>query len=244
MSESLSTLSSRIRQRLSELEMSQADLARKTGMTPAAVNTWIKGGVSELKADSLLSAAKALQVLPQWLARGVGPKTLKEEGTGKGVEVFDDEGAFDETDEYVSIPEYDEYEVCMSAGSGVRSDTEVPDSAPVVYRLSWFRQMGVKPENAKRFTVKGDSMEPTLCNGDKILVDVAQNDPKKIRDGGVYAVRYGENLKVKRLRRRLNGLICLISDNPAYEPEEVKPEDSEDFAIIGKVIERSSTSSL
>lgn len=232
-------LGERILTRLEELGLSQAALARKIGVTPTAVNLWVKGSTSNLKAETLIAAARALQVRPSWLSSGIGEKELNPELKGDAVAVIEE--LADPLNDYVIIPEY-----CLdfSAGGGAIAENECPDCVPAAYKLSWMQSIGLNPKNARRFRVRGDSMEPTLSNNDRILVDISQNLPERIQDGAVYAVRYGESLKVKRLRRRIDGRIVLISDNPAYPEEEVLPEYAHDFAIIGRVLERSSVSGL
>lgn len=148
-----------------------------------------------------------------------------------------------EEEGFVDIPEY---ELCLSAGNGFENSPEscfkVQTGAPSVrYRLDFFASRGVSPERCKRFRVSGESMEPLLYDGDRILVNTAPQE--RIKDGAVYAVNYDGELRVKRLQKRLDGTLTLISDNPSYPPEIVPPDILQDgrFFIIGKVIEKSST---
>jgi hypothetical protein len=148
-----------------------------------------------------------------------------------------------EEEGFVDIPEY---ELCLSAGGGFANSPEscfkVHTGAPSVrYRLDFFAGRGIAPEHCKRFRVSGESMEPLLYDGDRILVDTAPQE--RIKDGAVYAVNYDGELRVKRLQKRLDGTLTLISDNPNYPPEIVPPDILQDgrFFIIGKVIEKSST---
>lgn len=148
-----------------------------------------------------------------------------------------------EEEGFVDIPEY---ELCLSAGHGFENSPDsyfkVQTSAPSVrYRLDFFASRGISPEHCKRFRVSGESMEPLLYDGDRILVNTAPQE--RIKDGAVYAVNYDGELRVKRLQKRLDGTLTLISDNPSYPPEIVPPDILRDgrFFIIGKVIEKSST---
>jgi transcriptional regulator with XRE-family HTH domain len=75
----MSHLAQRIRQRLSDLDMSQRELASSCGVSAPAVNDWVTGKTLSLKASTLLKAAKALGVSPQWLESGVGVKSPREE---------------------------------------------------------------------------------------------------------------------------------------------------------------------
>jgi transcriptional regulator with XRE-family HTH domain len=75
----MSQLAQRIRQRLSDLDMSQRELADRCTVSAPAVNDWVTGKTQGLKASTLLKAAKALGVSPQWLESGVGVKSPRDE---------------------------------------------------------------------------------------------------------------------------------------------------------------------
>ena len=53
--------------------MGQAALARACGLSKPTVSNWLGGRTKDLKGPSLLAAAKALKVNPEWLASGKGP---------------------------------------------------------------------------------------------------------------------------------------------------------------------------
>jgi transcriptional regulator with XRE-family HTH domain len=73
----MSDLAHRIRQRLDDLGLSQKELADSCGISAPAVNDWLSGKTKSLKAATLLKAAKALAVNPQWLESGVGLKSSR-----------------------------------------------------------------------------------------------------------------------------------------------------------------------
>lgn len=83
--------------------------------------------------------------------------------------------------------------------------------------------------------VKGNSMEPRICEGD-ILIVKHQNDCKS-GDIAIVMVN-GNDATVKRLMKYADG-IRLIPNNPAYEPIYFTNEEiiSKPVKIIGKVIE-------
>jgi phage repressor protein C with HTH and peptisase S24 domain len=80
--------------------------------------------------------------------------------------------------------------------------------------------------------VDGDSMEPTLMDGDLVLVDRGRNfvDPA----GGIYAITIDDESAVKRLQPIFpSSRMRIISDNPVYPPIEADPDQ---IRISGKVI--------
>lgn len=136
------------------------------------------------------------------------------------------------------------YRVRFAAGAGQECDF-IEEGEPVAYQIAWFRQIGIHPKYAKRVKVAGDSMEPLLFEGDSVLVDTADNDPANIIDGKVYAIRYGGQLRIKRLSRRLDGTLVLDSENKKYKQEEIPPEiANESITLIGRVRDRSGSGGL
>lgn len=80
--------------------------------------------------------------------------------------------------------------------------------------------------------VKGDSMAPTLIDGDLVLVDHGREfiDPP----GGIYALSINNEIVVKRIQPLFpNGKIRITTDNPLYGQIEV---DEDQVKINGKVI--------
>lgn len=76
----------------------------------------------------------------------------------------------------------------------------------------------------------GDSMEPTLKDGDIVLIDTTQ---KTIRhQDRIWAVAYGELGMIKRVRRTPNGSYLLMSDNLSVTPIECIDDE---MAVIGRV---------
>ncbi|MDO4896362.1 MAG: LexA family transcriptional regulator [Moraxella sp.] len=69
-------LHDRIQRKLDEKRLRQADIARATGKSTAAVTKWLSGQ-NIPKADSLVKIANLLGVTPEWLATGQGEMTAK-----------------------------------------------------------------------------------------------------------------------------------------------------------------------
>jgi len=78
--------------------------------------------------------------------------------------------------------------------------------------------------------VDGDSMEPTLQDGSIVFIDRSQTN---INRDGIYIATTTAGLFIKRIRLRADGMVELISDNKAYSPETMLPEE---IQIVGRVI--------
>ena len=91
------------------------------------------------------------------------------------------------------------------------------------------------PKNYFGLQVKGNSMEPRICNGDYVIVH-KQEDAET--DDTVIAMVNGSDAVCKRLKKYADS-IALVSLNPAYEPMLFTREqiDSLPVRIIGKVVE-------
>lgn len=118
-----------------------------------------------------------------------------------------------------------------AAGPGAFGSDERPFDS---FRFSkrWLKEQGLSGADLSTIRVQGDSMEPTLNDGDEILVDRSQ---RGLRDG-IHVVRLGDALMVKRLAPAGPGRAMLLSQNYAYPPIEVALEEME---IVGRVVWKS-----
>jgi putative phage repressor len=82
-------------------------------------------------------------------------------------------------------------------------------------------------------TARGDSMEPTINNGDMLLVDMSKKVP---RDSSIYIIRSNDTLWVKRIQTQPDGKLLLISDNKTYPPIQLNLDEFDDVEIVGKVV--------
>ncbi len=119
---------------------------------------------------------------------------------------------------------------------GFAVDSEEGDSDPIFFRSKWLAARGYKPHDLIALSVRGSSMEPTLYEGDLVVVNTADRDPK---DGGVSAINYEGESVIKRLQRE-GGSWYLASDNPDQRRFPRKEWIDGEAIIIGAVIHRQS----
>jgi len=130
----------------------------------------------------------------------------------------------------VSVPRL---EVGASAGPGAFAGDERPRQH-VAFEAEWLRALvGGGLADLSIIQVAGDSMSPTLSDGDEILVDRADATPR-LRDG-IYVLRMDDALLVKRLALNPVGpRLAVLSDNSAYPSW---PDCThENVEIIGRVV--------
>ena len=126
------------------------------------------------------------------------------------------------------------YDVNASAGHGAFNDFGSEQAIQhMAFLNSWIH--GNLSSSAERMVViraVGDSMLPTISNGDSLLLDVSPH----FAGDGLYCVQLHETLFAKRVQRKSGHGYQLISDNPNYEPLEVNEEDEDAFRLIGRIL--------
>lgn len=143
-------------------------------------------------------------------------------------------------DREVMIPEVD---VELGAGNGVALDF-VETKYRLPYQVEWLRSIGAqKPEHVRLMRVRGESMERTLFDGDKVLVHL--KDTRIVSDR-VYAIMLDGEPRIKRLFRAGDG-VRVVSDNDdkvKYPDEVVTGEQLDRLVIIGRAVHRQGSKGL
>jgi phage repressor protein C with HTH and peptisase S24 domain len=124
------------------------------------------------------------------------------------------------------------YALGASAGPGSLNEDEAA-MGQIAFDPKWLRSLGVSVTALSMIRVAGDSMMPTLSDGDEIMVD-RDDGAERIRDG-IYVLRMDDALIVKRIAPNpATRRFAIRSDNPAY-PE--WPDcDPAAITVIGRVI--------
>ena len=124
------------------------------------------------------------------------------------------------------------YEVQASAGAGAAVAGEIVTDV-IAFERSFLRDLGATPEHCSAIWARGDSMMPTIPDGSILVIDHSQID---LTHGCIYVVNLGGDLLVKRLRRRLDSTVELVSDNQIYPVEVLRPADLDQLRVIGRVV--------
>lgn len=115
----------------------------------------------------------------------------------------------------------------------------LPDHEEAVERMTvtgaWLRRniTASSPNNLALITGYGDSMEGTFNDGDLLLVDRGVTD---IKIDGVFVLALNDELYIKRLQRRPDGSVLMISDNRKYEPYLIQNGERQKFQVLGRVV--------
>jgi phage repressor protein C with HTH and peptisase S24 domain len=120
-------------------------------------------------------------------------------------------------------------DTAASAGPGALGEDRL-SAAGFGFSEEWLRRLRPGRSGAgglSMIRVAGRSMEPTLQDGDEILVDTDDRRPRE----GIWVLRVDEVVLVKRFRREAGGLE-VVSDNPEAGPVDL----SGGHALIGRVL--------
>lgn len=216
----------RINQKMTEHSLSQADLIRGTGAGRATVSGWVNG-TNNPSAKHLNNLAKTLKTTTSWLLTGIADMGQNLQS----VEVWDDNTPLD--DDEVEIPFFKDFS--FACGSGSISEAMANETRKLRMAKSTLRNLTVEKNNAIAATASGDSMSPTIKDGDTIYMDLGR---KTIKDGKIFAVCIGGLFYCKRLYNLPFGGVRVVSDNSDEFPEIQLTADQikeQDFQITGWV---------
>ena len=194
-------------------------LALEAGLSKKSISRFRAGG--KPSARSLRALAEAGGTTFEWLARGEGP------GPGEALHA-DEKSEPPASGDLVSIPRFD---ALVSAGPG-----SLADRAQVLehYQFSpaFLKHLGVSPATAGVIEIRGDSMYPTLRDGDLAVVDWGI---KELVDDGIYVVTYDSLTRIKRLQRRAGALVLISDNRQLYEPETVPIDRLDEVTIDARL---------
>lgn len=200
-------------------------LARAMGVSPSAFRKWLKGE-AEPSRERLVALADAAGVGIGWLAKGEGPQPRFRDAPGS---VMGD-GSLDPS-QFLVLPKHPE---AAAAGSVTPVPPEAQASAFVAFGHDWIRRsFGIEPQDLVLETAVGESMSPTIGDGDMLLVD---STDRRFREFGVYVLEFSGQRLVKRVQRKLDGSLVLISDNAVYEPERISEDRATEVKALGRVV--------
>ncbi len=206
-------------------------LAKATGVSPSAFRKWLKG-VAEPGRDRLVALADAAGVSVSWLIRGEGaapdPLALAARARSPGPAGVSSPVSMAR---YLLLPKRPE---AATAGAGLRKTDEPTEF--LGFRHDWLR--GTFGRDAGDLIMEiavGDSMEPGIRDGDALLVDTKE---QTFRDFGIYVFEARGERLVKRVQRKFDGSLILISDNRVYQPESIPADLAKEVHVVGRVIWR------
>lgn len=195
------------------------DFAKRYGYNPTSYRAYEnnQNGYSKLAAEF----ADRLGVPVRWLMVGGD----LEHGAGE------DEGALAQQAKEMGLSLIPELELGYSMGGGSIFH-DYTRRGVVPFQRDWLRGL-MRGTFADLFVARGsgDSMTPTLLDGDIVLIDTSQ---KRIdQQDRIWALSYGDLGMIKRVRRLPGGNYRVMSDNPSVSPIEATDDE---MHVVGRVV--------
>lgn len=228
----MQTTSDRISQRMKELGLQHKDLVAATGASKGTVTNWING-VNNPTGKRLVQLAQALKTTSSWLLTGNSTPEFAQ------VEPWDSNTPLD--DDEIEIPFFKDFS--FACGGGSIGEAIANETRKLRMSKATLRNLSITKENAVAATASGNSMSPTIKDGDTIHVDLGR---KNIKDGKIFAICIGGLFYCKRLYNLPLGGVRIVSDNSVEFPEiQLSSQERIDqqFEIIGWVWQISSLES-
>jgi len=196
---------------------SSRQFALAINTAPQSLNQVLKGK-RDVTVTNVMTLVSEYNVNAEYLMAGVGPM-FKDE--------IEEERSVKE-DKIMYVP------IAAHAGYCDQFHQEVSQED-----LEFFSLPGYQPSYGEHrcFDVAGDSMEPTLFSGDKIICSLVSSSHgyNSIRDNYVYVVITHDDILVKRVTNRLRqeGVLYLNSDNGSpYKTVEVDAKELKEVWLV------------
>ncbi len=208
-----------------------SQIAKDLNLSPSVITNWAKRGVSK---EGALKATEVYGGDANYILLG----KKDEISNFRPISEWDEDTPLDGDE--VEIPYYKT--LAFACGHG-NENLITEDEELRKLRMSRFtlQRLGIYRDNTFSATADGDSMSPTINDGNTIFVDKGRTT---IKDGKIFAVSYGGLHYCKRLYNLPNGGIRVVSDNKEEFPEfelTKKEIEEQEFVIIGWIYHWSNT---
>lgn len=212
----VSSFASRLRDALSARNMTQAELAQKSGISKSSISRYLSGAWKG-KQDSVYALAKALDVSESWLM-GYDVPMDRVDLSVVSNSITPIPPGFEPPPKMRKVPLIGE----IACGEPILAEQNIEDYLDV-------------PEEVHcdfLLRCKGDSMiDAGIQSGDVVFVRLQET----VENGEIAAVRIGDEATLKRVYWDGDTLMLMPANN-AYAPKSFRGEEINDVHIEGKAI--------
>ncbi len=203
------------------------ELAEYLGTSYQAAKKVVDGKSSAFNAANNAKAAQFLKVSGDWLALGVGAKE-------RDAEVIQPAGNY-VPDGYVRLQHFSP-QPSMGHGNLIDYSPQIIQHIDVL--AQWVKQKvgSTNPDRIKILTGSGNSMSPTIQDGDLVFVDI---ECKSIEAAGIYVLDVAGRFILKKAMIQANGTLIIRSDNTQEFPDEERYDlkrADDSIIVCGKVL--------
>lgn len=204
------SFSLRLKKALEMRGVSQSELSKRTGINKSSISTYLKGEY-KAKQDKVDLIARALDVSPAWLM-GFDIQPSGESNNHEQIKG-------------VKIPVLG----TVAAGIPITAITDVEDWEEIPEAMA-------KTGSYFALRIKGQSMEPRICNGDVVIVK--QQSDVDTGDVAIVLIN-GDEATVKEIRKLDTGIMLIGWNTAVYSPRFYSAKDIKTLPvkIIGKAVE-------
>ncbi len=197
---------------------SQSELARELGINRSGITHARKK--NHIPDNWIIKLYRQFKMNPEWIETGQGAVFYKVSGS-------DNDSENELGSQFRTIPKVT---ARLSAGTGsFECGQEI--SEYLSFPRAWLSRKG-SAASMVAMEVFGQSMEPTIREGDTVLIDQSQT---RIMAGAIYAVGVDDTILVKRLEKHPDTLV-LCSDNKDFPPIRLDVHAMDKVRILGRVI--------
>ena len=193
----------------------------------------IESGKQKIPPEIITKLRNILNINPDWLLTGEGEMYKTQNRVKKARELLNNIENKHKAD-IVNVPFYED--IYASAGAGAYNETITP-TQNLTFSENFLRNMlnVLDYTGLHIITAVGDSMQPTICDGDRLFVLPLKDH--NINDGGVYVISTPFGVLVKRVYiYPVEQKIILHSDNPEIKDEVLEGEVMDKVKFIGRVV--------
>lgn len=200
-------------------------LAKSAGLGETVVRDIMKANTKDIQLGTIEKLARALDVPISFLvpgdATGAQLRPVMKSDHPPIISAHAGDGA-------IALRHVD-ISYAMGAGSNFE---DYPDEMPVLFDPGFLRSLTqAPPEMLFVAEGDGDSMFPTMINGDQVIIDRTQRH--LTMQDRIWALSVHGAAMIKRLRTIGPNRVRIMSDNTTIPPDEV---DADDVFIAGRVI--------
>jgi len=134
-----------------------------------------------------------------------------------------------EDDRFLSIPRFD---AVASAGSSAADPAVLEPAYFMQLDTDWLAKFVPPGVEISVLEARGDSMAPTLADGDLLLIRHDIDTARVLYGGGIFVLTFDGGLIVKRVDPGADRDMRLISDNPRYDTISIPRAEWDDRVIV------------
>ena len=117
---------------------------------------------------------------------------------------------------------------------GGESEQAIDQAGEMAFSYDWLRRnLSHTSGELASIQIRGDSMAPTLMDGESIIIDCAV---RRVDVNGVYVFNLRGDRLVKRVQRKMDQSLVIMSDNPQYSRETLPGTRANEIEIIGRMV--------